>query len=47
MFEAALANAAPDSAPHRLLALSLLRHGKAQKALGHLVTAKDMKSGCV
>jgi tetratricopeptide (TPR) repeat protein len=42
-FEAALASGAPDSAPHLLLAISLLRQGKAKDALGHLVTAKNME----
>lgn len=42
-FEIALANGVPDSAPHLLLAVSLLRQGQAQEALSHLVTAKDME----
>jgi thioredoxin-like negative regulator of GroEL len=42
-FEAAVASSAPDSAPHLLLAVSLLREGKPKDALGHLVTAKDME----
>lgn len=42
-FEMALAKGVPDSAPHLLLAVSLLRQGKAQEALSHLVTAKDME----
>jgi len=42
-FERALANGAPDSAPHLLLATSLLRQGKPADALRHLVIAKDME----
>ena len=42
-FEAALATGAPDSAPHLLLAISKLRLGKADEALAHLVTAKEME----
>jgi tetratricopeptide (TPR) repeat protein len=42
-FEAALAAGAPDSGPHLLLAISLLRQGKAADALGHLVKAKDIE----
>lgn len=42
-FEKALANGAPDSAPHLLLATSLLRQGKPADALRHLVIAKDME----
>jgi tetratricopeptide (TPR) repeat protein len=42
-FEAALAVGAPDSAPHLLLAISLLRQGRAADALDHLVTAKNME----
>jgi len=42
-FEKALASGAPDSAPHLLLATSLLRQGKPREALTHLVIAKDME----
>jgi len=42
-FEAALANGVPDSAPHLLLVVSLLRQGKIPAALTHLRTAKDME----
>jgi tetratricopeptide (TPR) repeat protein len=42
-FEKALAKGAPDSAPHLLLAISLLRQGKPKEALNHLVIAKDME----
>ena len=42
-FEGALAKGAPDSAPHLLLAISQLRLGKTEDALGHLVTAKNLE----
>jgi len=42
-FEAAFANGVPGSAPHLLLALSLLRRGKIPDALTQLATAKDME----
>jgi Flp pilus assembly protein TadD len=42
-FEEALAKGAPDSTPHLLLAISQLRLGKTEDALGHLVTAKNME----
>ncbi|HYS01371.1 MAG TPA: tetratricopeptide repeat protein [Candidatus Eisenbacteria bacterium] len=42
-FERALAKGAPDSAPHLLLAMSMLRQGKSSAALSHLVTAKAME----
>jgi predicted Zn-dependent protease len=42
-FEKALARGAPDSAPHLLLAIALLRQGKPVDALNHLVIAKDME----
>ena len=42
-FEAALASGVPDSAPHLLLAVSLLRQGKIPDALSRLVTAKNME----
>ena len=42
-FEAALAIGATDSAPHLLLAISLLRQGKAAGALDHVVKAKNME----
>jgi tetratricopeptide (TPR) repeat protein len=42
-FRAALAMGAPDSAPHLLLTISLLRQGKIADALDHLVTAKNME----
>jgi len=42
-FEKALARGTPDSGPHLLLAISLLRQGKPKDALNHLVIAKDME----
>jgi tetratricopeptide (TPR) repeat protein len=42
-FDAALAHGPPDSAPHLLLAVSLLRQGKIADALAHVVAAKNME----